>query len=415
MVPVRYGYGSTRNRNVAVAVQPYTVYDVKGTKRAERSGQENGRKGILHAHAPTMVSFKESKVKETLESQPARASLLDMRMYGIPILPGTVEYSKANQRLGLHPDEPNDAWFAISAATLRAEDAEHTQSYRTGYTGLGIFEWLEKAANPRLLNSIMFEALTLLTEKERQDIRDDAKYEKLLQEAMNKLVKAEKQDFGESSVEVGILGLVSTEEAGANLFDSLEHVGRRENKEEGGEAGRSRRWSFAAGGDNSRRKSYLTQHRSSNLVYVGHKTPPLVALSSSQAHRYTVLVSGPNLGAPDLDNALRVGLWFNAFKQEFHLEKKHPGRSIGSTNMRSYRCGTRLGPVGASDGRPQADYSQVAKIPADDSRHREFPEGHFTERGGDKGLRDSDTGIEGQCYACQGESFTVSTLHFNYL
>ncbi|KAJ7265224.1 hypothetical protein C8J57DRAFT_1230242 [Mycena rebaudengoi] len=145
----------------------------------------------------TMVSFKESKVKETLESQPARASLLDMRMYGIPILPGTVEYSKANQRLGLHPDEPNDAWFAISAATLRAEDAEHTQSYRTGYTGLGIFEWLEKAANPRLLNSIMFEALTLLTEKERQDIRDDAKYEKLLQEAMNKSVKAEKQGKAE--------------------------------------------------------------------------------------------------------------------------------------------------------------------------------------------------------------------------
>jgi hypothetical protein len=56
---------------------------------------------------------------------------------------------------------------------------------------------LEKAANPRLLNSIMFEALTLLTEKERQDIRDDAKYEKLLQEAMNKLVKAEKQGKAE--------------------------------------------------------------------------------------------------------------------------------------------------------------------------------------------------------------------------
>ncbi|KAJ7229652.1 hypothetical protein C8J57DRAFT_1251846 [Mycena rebaudengoi] len=412
MVPVRYGYGSTRNRNVAVAVQPYTVYERReGNKTSRGSGQENGRKGILHAHAPTMVSFKESKVKETLESQPARASLLDMRMYGIPILPGTVEYSKANQRLGLHPDEPNDAWFAISAATLyfvtpmnlANEVAQKMQSIRRA-TALGGDDKLVKAEKQGKAEKIK-----------------SASSASMLSRPVG-ITRSIYLDFGESSVEVGILGLVSTEEAGANLFDSLEHVGRRENKEEvllrhitGGEAGRSRRWSFATGGDNSRRKSYLTQHRSSNLVYVGHKTPPLVALSSSQAHRYTVLVSGPNLGAPDLDNALRVGLWFNAFKQEFHLEKKHPGRSIGSTNMRSYRCGTRLGPVGASDGRPQADYSQVAKIPADDSRHREFPEGHFTERGGDKGLRDSDTGIEGQCYACQGESFTVSTLHFNYL
>jgi hypothetical protein len=93
----------------------------------------------------TMVSSKESKVKETLESQPARASLLDMRMYGIPILPGTVEYSKANQRLGLHPDEPNDAWFAISAATLyfvtpmnlANEVAQKMQSIRRA-TALGI-------------------------------------------------------------------------------------------------------------------------------------------------------------------------------------------------------------------------------------------------------------------------------------
>ncbi|KAJ7775399.1 hypothetical protein B0H16DRAFT_1879815 [Mycena metata] len=153
----------------------------------------------------TMVSFKESEVKETLVSQPARASLLDMRVYGIPILPRTVEYSKVNQRLGLRPDEPNDAWFAISAATLYFvtpinlvnELTQKMQSTRRatalGILGLGIFEWLEKAANPRLLNSIMFEALTLLTEKERQDIRDDVKYEKLLQEAMNKLVEAEKQ------------------------------------------------------------------------------------------------------------------------------------------------------------------------------------------------------------------------------
>ncbi|KAJ7275130.1 hypothetical protein C8J57DRAFT_1505865 [Mycena rebaudengoi] len=139
-----------------------------------------------------MVSFKESKVKETLESQPARASLLDMRMYGIPILPGTVEYSKANQRLGLHPDEPNDAWFAISAATLyfvtpmnlANEVAQKMQSIRRA-TALGI------------LGLAFSSALTLLTEKERQDIRDDAKYEKLLQEAMNKLVKAEKQGKAE--------------------------------------------------------------------------------------------------------------------------------------------------------------------------------------------------------------------------
>ncbi|KAG7087597.1 hypothetical protein E1B28_013550 [Marasmius oreades] len=153
----------------------------------------------------TMVSFKEPEVEETLKSQPGRASLLDMRMYGIPILPGTVEYSKTNLRLGLRPDEPNDAWFAISAATLyfvAPTDPLHeiTQKLEStsratalGILGLGMFEWLEKAANPRLLNSIMFDALMLLTEKERQDIHDDVKYAKLLKEAQEKLAKAKQQ------------------------------------------------------------------------------------------------------------------------------------------------------------------------------------------------------------------------------
>ncbi|KAF8139459.1 hypothetical protein K438DRAFT_711640 [Mycena galopus ATCC 62051] len=75
----------------------------------------------------------------------------------------------------------------------RAEDAEYTQSYCTGYTGAWHFRVVGEGRQSEALNSIMFEALTLLTEKERQDIRDDGKYEKLLQEAINKLVEAEKQ------------------------------------------------------------------------------------------------------------------------------------------------------------------------------------------------------------------------------
>ncbi|THU85249.1 hypothetical protein K435DRAFT_806061 [Dendrothele bispora CBS 962.96] len=153
----------------------------------------------------TMVSFKEQEVQKTLESQPTRASLLDMRKFGIPALPATAEYSKTNQRLGLDPDEPNDAWFAISAATLyfvaptdlspeisrKMESA--TREAALGVLGFSIFEWLEKAASPRLLNSIAFDALTLLKEKDRRDIHNDAKYLELLQEAEKKLDKARRQ------------------------------------------------------------------------------------------------------------------------------------------------------------------------------------------------------------------------------
>ncbi|KZT19433.1 hypothetical protein NEOLEDRAFT_970784 [Neolentinus lepideus HHB14362 ss-1] len=150
----------------------------------------------------TMVSFKEEELRETLELQPYRESLLDLRTFGIPILPNTAEYSKTNQRLGVRPDEPNDAWFAMSAASLyfvsptdplneitqRLERTSRAAGW--GMLALGMFEWLEKAANPRLLNSIMFDGLTLLTEKERQDIRDDSKYAAMVKEATEQLEKA---------------------------------------------------------------------------------------------------------------------------------------------------------------------------------------------------------------------------------
>ncbi|KAF5385565.1 hypothetical protein D9757_006793 [Collybiopsis confluens] len=149
----------------------------------------------------TMVSFKEEELQKTLRLPPKKASLLDMREFGIPTLPGTIEYSKTNERLGLLPDEPNDAWFAISTATLyfvtptdptreiTQKLESMTRPYTLGVLGLGMLEWLEKAADPRLLNSIMFDALTLLTQKERQDLYEDAVYVKMVQEAEAELAK----------------------------------------------------------------------------------------------------------------------------------------------------------------------------------------------------------------------------------
>ena len=149
-----------------------------------------------------MISFKEDEIKETLQSQPDRSSLLDLRMFGIPVLPNTVEYSKANQRLGVKPDEPNDAWFALSAASLyfvatadplsqitqRLEEISRTSGI--GMLSLGIFEWIEKASDPRLLNSLMFSAMKSLTEAERAAIKDDQRYVKMVQEATEILEKA---------------------------------------------------------------------------------------------------------------------------------------------------------------------------------------------------------------------------------
>ncbi|KAK0244486.1 hypothetical protein EDD85DRAFT_784890 [Armillaria nabsnona] len=151
----------------------------------------------------TMISFKEDEIKGTLQSQPERSSLLDLRKFGIPVLPNTVEYSKVNQRLGVRPNEPNDAWFALSAASLYFVATSDPLSQITkrleknsrlsglGMLSLGIFEWLEKAADPRLANSIMFSAMKGLTEAERAAIKDDRKYDEMLQKAIKKLQKAE--------------------------------------------------------------------------------------------------------------------------------------------------------------------------------------------------------------------------------
>ncbi|KAF9461979.1 hypothetical protein BDZ94DRAFT_1262153 [Collybia nuda] len=151
----------------------------------------------------TMISFKEKEIEKTLRSQPERSSLLDLRKFGIPVLPDTVEYSKVNRRLGVRPNEPNDAWFALSAASLYFVATSDPLSQITkrleknsrlsglGMLSLGMFEWLEKAAGPLLVNSIIFEAIKGLTEAERVDIKDDQKYAEMVQRAKEKLQKAE--------------------------------------------------------------------------------------------------------------------------------------------------------------------------------------------------------------------------------
>ncbi|KAJ3552834.1 hypothetical protein NM688_g3940 [Phlebia brevispora] len=161
-----------------------------------------------------MVTFRDVQLGMTsVLGMQSRTSLLDLRRFGIPVLSANVEYSQTSGRLGVPSEESTDAWFALSAISLYflwpenisiANTREGAESSLTladrlnvggmeisralGILALGYFEWLEKAAHPRLLNTVAFSALRSLTDEEREWIRDGQKSTEMINAADRKVM-----------------------------------------------------------------------------------------------------------------------------------------------------------------------------------------------------------------------------------
>jgi len=147
----------------------------------------------------TMLSFRTADVGE----QP-RTSLLDLRKFGIPVLPNRIDHTQTNDRLGVKAGNSADAWFSLSSISLffvAPHDAlleEITEKVVTtvsvenamGMLALGYFEWLESVAQYHLLDTISLRCYANLKPRELEAIVKPETFRDLLDEVEARIGRA---------------------------------------------------------------------------------------------------------------------------------------------------------------------------------------------------------------------------------